>query len=213
MSISKAIEFDEIAGNVFAPIYPVLARQIVRRTGIKNGKCLDIGSGGGHLGLALAKMTELEITLFDLSPEALSLAEVRIREDNLIKRVRTQLGDVRQMPFAENAFALIVSRGSVWFWENQRAAFYEIMRVLIPGGKAYIGGGFGTKALRQQIAAVMNRREAGWEERIKGYRGNHTPATFAVTLQQVGIDDFRIIDDESGFWMVFSKPVECNVKR
>ena len=51
---AKALEFDEIAERIFAPIYPVLAAQIMAETGIKRGNCLDIGCGGGLLGLHVA---------------------------------------------------------------------------------------------------------------------------------------------------------------
>lgn len=43
-------EFDRIARGVFAPVYPVIAAQILDRTGIRKGVCLDIGCGGGYLG-------------------------------------------------------------------------------------------------------------------------------------------------------------------
>ncbi len=50
-------QFDQIAREIFAPIYPVIAEQIVRKTGITAGQCLDVGCGG-YLGMALAKITE-----------------------------------------------------------------------------------------------------------------------------------------------------------
>jgi len=43
-----------IARNIFAPLYYQLAQQILDRTGSESGFCLDLGSGSGYLGLALA---------------------------------------------------------------------------------------------------------------------------------------------------------------
>lgn len=203
--MSKALEFDEIASRVFAPIYPVLAEQIVERTRMRTGACLDLGCGGGHLGLALAALTRFQVTLYDISREALELAEERIKTGNMEGRITTVEGDVRRLPFAEDTFDLIVSRGSVWFWSEQTAAFQEIYRVLAPGGQVYIGGGFGTAALKRQIVTTMARREPDWEERIKRYRSGHTVETFTTTLQKAGIDRFIITDDDSGFWIRFTK--------
>jgi hypothetical protein len=45
-----AQKFDRIARGVFAPVYPVIAGQIIARTGVTRGVCLDIGCGGGYLG-------------------------------------------------------------------------------------------------------------------------------------------------------------------
>ncbi|WP_198003839.1 hypothetical protein [Methanocaldococcus sp. FS406-22] len=50
-------DFDEIVRNVFAPVYPVIAKQIVDRTGIKEGICIDLGTGTGALARAIAKIT------------------------------------------------------------------------------------------------------------------------------------------------------------
>ncbi len=204
---NKALEFDEIANNVFAPIYPVIAKQIIESTGITRGKCLDLGSGGGHLGIALAQTTSLQVTLFDFSFDAIQLAEERIKALGLTDRVVSCRGDVQRMPFDDGSFQLIVSRGSVWFWEDHRKAFGEIRRVLEPGGKAYIGGGFGTEALRRDIVKTMSGREPDWENRVKGYRGRHTGESMVATLTDLGIErnGIKVIDNESGLWILFEK--------
>lgn len=74
---AKSLEFDEIAEQIFSPIYPVLAEQIVATTGIRAGCCLDIGAGGGHLGLNLALASEMSMTLLDFSMPAVAIAAQR----------------------------------------------------------------------------------------------------------------------------------------
>jgi predicted RNA methylase len=66
--------FDLIAREVFAPLYPVVAHQILCGTGVRRGRCLDVGTGPGLLGLALAQLTDLEVCLLDRDPEMLRLA-------------------------------------------------------------------------------------------------------------------------------------------
>jgi SAM-dependent methyltransferase len=205
--MNKAEEFDEIARNVFAPIYPVLARQIVGRSEVAAGKCLDVGSGGGLLGLAVAEITGLEVTLYDISADAIELAKQRIQTGNLGNRVTAVAGDVQAMPFSDGSFNLIISRGSLWFWENHPVAFQEIYRVLAPGGRACLGGGFGTEELHRQIVATMCEREGcDWEQRVRSYRKDHTPESIAATIGAVGIENCLVIDDESGTWFEFGKP-------
>lgn len=74
----EALEFDEIASNVFTPIYPVIVSQIKEKTNINEGVCLDLGSGGGHLGLEMAKTTNMFTYLLDISPYVLKIADNRI---------------------------------------------------------------------------------------------------------------------------------------
>lgn len=53
-------DYDEIADNIFFPIYDRIAEQIIDATDVRSGKMLDIGCGGGHLGFAVMEKTELE---------------------------------------------------------------------------------------------------------------------------------------------------------
>jgi len=48
-----ANKFDTIARGPFAPMYTLLASQILARSAITSGVCLDLGSGGGYLGWPL----------------------------------------------------------------------------------------------------------------------------------------------------------------
>jgi 16S rRNA G1207 methylase RsmC len=75
---NRAHEFDAIADEVFAPLYPVVAEQILKITGKESGTCLDIGCGGGHLGLEIARMADMRLILADISADAISLARKRV---------------------------------------------------------------------------------------------------------------------------------------
>ena len=43
--------YDEIADTIFRPIYPRIAEDILSATGVTGGRMVDVGWGGGHLGL------------------------------------------------------------------------------------------------------------------------------------------------------------------
>ena len=52
-------EFDDIAEQVFYPIYDVIAQDLLEETGIVSGSMLDVGCGGGHLGFAVMAKSDL----------------------------------------------------------------------------------------------------------------------------------------------------------
>lgn len=204
---ARALEFDEIAETIFSPVYPVLAEQIAAATGITYGSALDIGSGGGHLGLNLLKVSQLEMTLLDSSMPAVGIAARRAEAWGLSDRVRCLHGDVHAIALADASMDLCISRGSLWFWKETELAFSEILRVLRPGGQAYLGSGFATGELGQQINARMRQRDATWPARRSKFTEGHTPERYARLLASLPLSAWQIIDDERGFWLHFTKGV------
>lgn len=209
---SKAYEFDEIANGPFLPIYSVIAQQIIEKTGIKAGTCLDVGSEGGHLGLSLAQITEMKVILLDKVRDALTIANNRAGNWGLSNRTTTVLGDVQRMPLEDGTIDLCVSRGSVWFWEDQKKGFEEINRVLAAGGIAYVGGGFGNLKLKEQVDKKMKERDGEWPKRREKFVEGNNIGHFTEILQQTGISNFEITDDEKGIWVIFRKGKECGVR-
>lgn len=205
----NAQEFDRIAREVFAPIYPVIAGQILKRTGITRGHALDVGCGSGYLGLALAGQSDLELTLFDQSEDMLTLARNNIADRALDDRVRTLHGDVARIPLPDNSINLAVSRGSVFFWDKPALAFAEIHRVLAPGGRAVIGGGFGSAELKEQISRTMEARDkepGQWRAKLKRNLSTETAQTYDSALREAGVTDFGIeLNEERGFWITIVK--------
>lgn len=200
--------YDETARGVNAPIYAYYAQQIKQKTGICKGLCVDAGSGGGYLGLALAKITDLDVIFLDISPQALEKASEHIARDGLQQRATTLLADVHRIPLEDGSVDLVISRGSLPFWKDPVAAFKEIDRILAPGGQAYVGGGRGTSEIREQIAA---RREASgqsgpeWEKR----KGGVPPGAprrmmnrdFDEIMKQTGIDNYAVSKGDDGLWI------------
>ena len=130
-----AQQFDTIARTVFAPVYPLIAKQIMHHTGITSGTCLEIGCGPGYLGAALAGKTDLYLLFLDQSAAMLELCERTIDENDLRGRAGLLPGDVGSLALPDGSVDLIISRGSIFFWEDLPRAFGEIHRVLKPGGK------------------------------------------------------------------------------
>jgi ubiquinone/menaquinone biosynthesis C-methylase UbiE len=108
---------DEIAKTIFAPVYPVIADNIIRRFGITEGICIDPGSGPASLSIAVAEKTDLDVIAFDYSEDMQEAASKNIREAGLEGRITLICGDVHAMPFDDDYADLIISRGSMFFWD------------------------------------------------------------------------------------------------
>lgn len=196
--------FDRIVREVFAPIYPVIAEQIVAKTAIKSGKCLDAGCGTGALGRAIARITNLDITFFDQSDEMLELAKGYANDENIGNRSTFLQGDIHAIPLKDESVDIVISRGSSPFWDDWYKAYSEIIRVLKPGGMTYIGGGFGNAQLREDIVKTMSENNPNWrnsfKDRLKPER-DALPSILA-SLNPIG---YELVNDDSGFWTIITK--------
>jgi len=201
----RAGEYAAIANEVFAPIYPVIAGQILKRCGVDSGLCIDVGCGPANLSLALAKLTSLTFCAMDFAPHILDFAQANIDREGLATRVVTVVGDVHRMPFSDGHASLIISRGSMRFWHNRPVAFREMWRVLEPGGKGYVGGGLGSLLLAEEINREMIRRGADWQNKPKTHARKNDMAEWQEIMAKAGFSNYEIILDDSGSWVYFEK--------
>lgn len=197
--------FYEIATGRFAPVYPALAEQTVQDFGITEGICVDVGGGCGSLAIALARITNLDIYVLDIDPWAVRLCNVLVDEAELTGRIIAVEGDAQEMHFRDDFADLVVSRGSIFFWDDQLAGLKECYRILKPGGVGYIGGGFSRildpevrNPLAQWAQEAHQRQGSGWrpieDDLIERARG-------------AGIEDIRLEREPiAGWWLVIHKP-------
>jgi len=201
----KAEYYNDLAQNVFFPVYPVIAHQILKRADIDTGWCLDVGSGPGHLALSLATLSDLMVFAMDNSRTMCRVTEANVRKYRLESRVKPVFGNATRIPFDDASMHLIVSRESFFFWENLSGGFSEIMRVLRPGGMACIGNGFGNARLRDEIVSQMQERDPSWEEKRQEWYARCNPHIVWSALAAAGIFEYDLINDDSGYWVCFGK--------
>ena len=74
-------------------------------------KVCDVCSGSGAIGLSIAKFVKAaEVTMYDISEDALAVARLNIERFDLSKRVRVEFSDLLQVAIGENKkFQVIVS--------------------------------------------------------------------------------------------------------
>lgn len=195
--------------SILNRIYLLLARQIVDEYKITKGVCLDAGSGTGQLGIELAKLTSLKVYLLDIDTKVIATASKNIRLAGMPDRVSVLQGNAEQMPFEGNTVDLIVSRGSIFFWNDKSQGLREIYRVLKPGGIAFIGGGVSRYLSQWEREIFVKWREAELEKESEKKREEwyklRSPDYFYQLLKDAGISNFKIIPDPPGIWVEIRK--------
>jgi ubiquinone/menaquinone biosynthesis C-methylase UbiE len=202
-------EFDVIAETVFFPIYPLDAAAALKLCGRSEGECLDIGCGGGHFGLNIARQSNMRITLLDVMPECVERALQRAAEWGLSSRVSGVVSDVLEMQLPEGHYDLIVSRGSIGFWGDAaeiECALRRIYALLAPGGMSYIGGGLGNADLQKEIHGKMKAINPEFPNNVYKKTNGLEARDYAGIAARV-CRDHHVIDDETGMWAVMRSPV------
>jgi hypothetical protein len=85
-----AKEFSGIANEIFAPIYPVIAEQIIKRCNVLEGMCIDVGTGASNLAdddsgfwLHFKKQRHIGCSLQITSTSPISLRSLVMNPDEL----------------------------------------------------------------------------------------------------------------------------------
>lgn len=202
---SNAAEFNSIAKNIFYPIYPVIADQILFQVqGSKSGNCLDVGCGSGLLGMAIAQKSDMKLYCYDIDQEALDIAKNNFEEASLGDHAYYCHGNAEAIPYTDDFFELVTSRGSLFFWEDKVKAINEIYRVLKPGGIAYIGGGFGNAKLKQMIDSQMLKIDEKWL--INAEKRKSSEESYTALMERTNVPNYEILSGEFGLWILFRKP-------
>jgi ubiquinone/menaquinone biosynthesis C-methylase UbiE len=204
VSVADTSTYDRIALTINEPLYDYYAGRILEKTGISTGRCLDIGCGGGYLGLALSRITSLTFLFMDKSPEAIQRANTNIASRLTRDRADTIKAEVQTIPLDDESFDLVISRGSIPFWDNLPSAFSEIRRVLKPHGRAYIGGGLGSPELRETLMKQVRQIMPNWH---KGPRSipQRENSEYREALLAAGLTRFTVTRSDEGMWIEFGK--------
>jgi ubiquinone/menaquinone biosynthesis C-methylase UbiE len=112
-----------------------LGRIAMERLGVVAGeRILDVGCGCGQTLLELAELVgpSGHVLGVDISPQMLGRARERVADRPTIALA---VGDAQTYAFAPEAFDAVYSRFGVMFFEDAVAAFANLRRALVPGGR------------------------------------------------------------------------------
>jgi SAM-dependent methyltransferase len=199
--------------------YQTAAQDIMEHADRKDGIWMDVGSGSGGLGLAVASVFRGVMILLDPNEQALEKAVRTAAERGLRDRVVPVIGKAESIPLPAGAVDMVISRGSIFFWNDKASGLREIHRVLRPGGKAMIGGGLGSRypewARQEFIRRQRHSQRDMSEEEKEAFTFARHPETFRCLAGEAGLNNFEVngegglgADDSNagiGIWLRFEK--------
>jgi len=97
---------------------------------------LDLGCGGGHVGLRLAAQVG-QVVACDLSGQMLATVAAEAARRGLTN-LTTRQEAAETLSFESATFDAVVTRYSAHHWQDQAAGIRQIQRVLKPGGLAIV---------------------------------------------------------------------------
>ena len=206
------------AEGTLAPVYAPLAEEIVERLHLadQGGVGIDVGSGPGTLILELCQRTKLHWVNADINPHFFPYFFDKAHAAGLGGRVSAMQADACALPFRDGFAEVIVSRGSLQFWPDLRKGISEILRVLKPGGVAYIGRGL-PERLPPEVAGKVREGQRGEDAK---YDPNKLEQQLRESVKALGIGDYRVFRPRPngsgdlsnpaginyGVWLQFRKP-------
>ena len=199
--------------------YETVAEELLCKCQPREGIWMDLGAGAGGVGLALAKRTLSTIVLIDPNENALQEALKKARRTGLGKHVVAIKARAEAIPLPDNCIDLVVSRGSIFFWDNKVQGLREAYRILCPGGVAMIGGGLGESYPRWARREFTRRRHEAVKKRgseaYRRFREARSSQTFRGLAEDAGLGHFEIAGDGAadpdsqqaglGIWLRFRK--------
>ena len=202
--------------------YPYVVEDALRYCIPKKGFWVDLGAGKGQVSIPLIEATDNPVVMLDPDKDAMAEGLKIAREKGLQTRLSAVVGVAEEMPFLDNSVDFVLSRGSIFFWNDPVKGLQEVYRVLRPGGSAYIGGGAGSGYPAWATKKLCQQRKKGMEgddaEKWKHFVAIRRPTQMKEWAEKAGLSDYQILGAGAisaadtrvgqGEWIVFRKPEE-----
>ena len=108
------------------------AEEILKASGIEGGLIVQLGCGSGKLTAALGAGGSFIVQGLDTDPATVQKARQKIRSLGIGGKVSADSFDGRRLPYVDSLVNLVVAE------DLGKVAMPEVMRVLCPGGVAYV---------------------------------------------------------------------------
>ena len=119
-------------------LFEPYSKELVGRVNhLQEGPVLEIACGTGSLTRLLRQHLpdDIQIVATDISSEMLELAQ---RELGHMSGLKLQAADAMDLPFPSASFEAVICQFGIMFLSDKRKGLTEMLRVLKPGGKAYV---------------------------------------------------------------------------
>jgi 2-polyprenyl-6-hydroxyphenyl methylase / 3-demethylubiquinone-9 3-methyltransferase len=163
---------------------PWIVREINQHFSPSTAHVLDVGCGAGFLSNDLARQG-FEVTGLDASENSLAVA----RHHDATGKVRYQLGDAYQLPYADESFEAVCAMDFLEHIEKPERVIAEIGRVLKPGGLFFFH--------------TFNRNLMAWLIVIKGVEWvvKNTPRDLHILKLFIKPEELKTMCEHSGLRM------------
>jgi ubiquinone/menaquinone biosynthesis C-methylase UbiE len=183
------------------------------------GFWVDLGAGKGQVAIPLIEASGNPVVMVDPDKEAIAEGLELAWEKGLADRLFAIVGRAEELPLADNTVDFVVSRGSIFFWDNPAKGLREVHRVLRPGGKAFIGGGAGSGYPKWAVEKLIRGRQSQLQgedaEKWKRFVELRRPEQMKKWAEEAGLREYEVMgkgaisaDDDKvgqGVWLVFEK--------
>jgi ubiquinone/menaquinone biosynthesis C-methylase UbiE len=130
--------YDRGVQNAFRDVFPALVEELL--ADVRSARrALDAGCGPGQFTILAERLPATEIWGIDLAPTMIELARGHAAHSPAAARLHFEVADVAKLPFPDAHFDVVLSSGSIKHWPDPVAGLRELHRVLVPGGRAFIG--------------------------------------------------------------------------
>ncbi len=200
--------------------HPYVVEDALRFCTPEEGFWLDLGAGRGQVAIPLIEATGNPVVMLDPNEESMTEGLAIAREKGLADRLSAVVGVAEAMPFPDDSIDLLVSRGSIFFWDDPAKGLQEVYRVLRPGARAYIGGGAGSGypqwAAEELIRMRKERMEGDDARRWRRFVELRRPEQMEEWAAEAGLPDYTVMGKGAisaedarvgqGVWLLFEKP-------
>jgi len=168
---------------------PYIAYALEQAEGADPKTILDIGYGGGIVSrLTLRKFPKAVGYGIDISEVSYNTAMEYDRYFIDEGRLKLIIGDVHDMPYEDGKFDFVISSESYFFWEDIKAAWKEVVRVMAKGAMIVIPAGV---RIDESNAEELRRK---WPAPMHIYLDSE----MVSMLTEAGLDAKMVFDDEKG---------------
>jgi ubiquinone/menaquinone biosynthesis C-methylase UbiE len=201
-SLEEAIEYDAMD---FVEINQSFAEEAIALGPKEQAKVLDAGTGPGRIPILLCQMRpQWEVFAVDLAQSMLRIASQHIQEAGLQQQIRLELVDVKNLPYEDGQFDLIVSNSLVHHLPEPFTFFSELKRVLKPNGGVFIRDLF-RPADEATMDALVNSVGTEYDSQQKKLFRDSLHAALTLDevnqlISQVGLKGVNVYQSSDRHW-------------